>query len=143
MPRFIPEQLSDADVAALVDYLFEVNANLPTGRTFAEAVEPVAAVPSTASQMYFAQTSHTTSGAFKTFWERNDGLRLFGYPLTEEYTAINAAGEPMTVQLFERARFKESHPDIPGGVALGRLGAEEVDTGATSPWWRHGVGRDV
>jgi mono/diheme cytochrome c family protein len=125
MPGFVPEQISDADVAALVDYLFDLNTKVPSGRMFAEAVEPVAAVPSTADRTYFSQTGHTLSGAFKAFWEANGGVRLFGYPLTEEYTHVGDDGQPVTAQLFERARF-EYHPSVPGGVVLGRIGAEEL-----------------
>jgi mono/diheme cytochrome c family protein len=126
MPGFLPQQISDADVAALVDYLFDVSANYPTGRTLGEAIQPVGAVPNTADRAYFPQTGHTVSGAFKAYWEANNGARLFGYPLSEEYTHISADGQPVTAQMFERARF-EYHPSIPGGVALGRIGAEEVE----------------
>lgn len=125
MPRFVPEQISDTDVAALVDYLFDLNTKVPSGRMFAEAVQPVAAVPDSADRTYVAQTGHTLSGAFKSFWEANGGVRLFGYPLTEEYTHIGDDGQPVTAQLFERARF-EYQPNVPGGVVLGRIGAEEV-----------------
>ena len=123
MPRFVPEQLSDADIAALVDYLIENAANRPPGRSYYEALQPVGPVASTADRMYFPQTRHTVGGGFKSFWEANGGLAIFGYPVTEEYTLLNENGEVVTAQDFERARF-ESHADKGGGVQLGLLGSE-------------------
>jgi mono/diheme cytochrome c family protein len=126
MPRFVPEQVSDADVAALVEYLFEVSANRPAGRGYYEALAPVAAVPSTPDRAYFPQTQHTVAGAFKTFWERNGGLAIFGYPISEEYTLTTEEGEVITAQAFERARFEyRVGADGRPGVALGLLGVED------------------
>ena len=63
---------------------------------------------------------------FRSYWERNGGLPVFGYPtgpaLPEETT-----GAVRTVQPFERVRL-EAHPDAPAPytVQLGRLGAERL-----------------
>jgi subtilisin family serine protease len=88
--------------------------------------------------LYFAETTHSLCGAFKDYWESHglelDGRRgsshaesmaLFGYPISEP-TEETVAGEQLTVQWFERARF-ELHADDDGQfrlVLLGRLGSE-------------------
>lgn len=76
----------------------------------------------------FAETNHTLRGTFSDRWNADGGLRLFGYPLTEQFPAVDAAtGEDVTVQYFERSRF-ESHAASDGGsVLLGRLGASFWD----------------
>jgi mono/diheme cytochrome c family protein len=130
MPRFVPEQLSDADVAALVDWFFEANANVPQGRNFYEALAPVGAVENTGDRTFFDATGHTLTGGFKRYWEANGGLAQFGYPLTEEYVGFSETdGKPYTMQLFERARF-EYHPEhqgTPNEVQQGLLGSESKD----------------
>ena len=76
---------------------------------------------------YFAETGHYLQLGFRAYWERNGGLPVFGYPLTEEYRERNRdTGEWYTVQFTERQRF-EWHPEnagTPYQVLLGRLGAE-------------------
>ena len=54
-----------------------------------------------------------------------ESLALFGLPLTEPQIEINAAGDSVLTQWFERARF-EWHPDKPDAykVLLGLLGRE-------------------
>lgn len=79
--------------------------------------------------LYFPETSHYLSLGFKTFWQQSGGLPVFGYPMTEEYSELNAdLNQMMTVQYTERQRF-EYHPDLAGTpyeVSLGRLGAEDA-----------------
>lgn len=70
---------------------------------------------------YFPQTGHYLASGFRSFWQANGGLPVFGYPLTEEYTQ-----DGLIVQDFERQRF-EYHPELAGTpyeVELARLGAE-------------------
>ncbi len=50
---------------------------------------------------YFTETSHSIGGAFKTFWDKNNGLFLLGFPITEE-TSDNGKA----VQYFERGRIE-------------------------------------
>ncbi|HET8627619.1 MAG TPA: hypothetical protein VFL91_09380, partial [Thermomicrobiales bacterium] len=50
------------------------------GRAFAAAPAPTAAD----TGLYFDQTHHNLGGAFANFWLQHDGLRLFGYPISEE-----------------------------------------------------------
>ena len=71
--------------------------------------------------LYFAQTGHNVQGIFRTFFEANGGIAIFGYPRTEEMREGN-----LTVQYFQRARF-EHHPQFTNTiyeVQLALLGNE-------------------
>jgi hypothetical protein len=73
-----------------------------------------APVPARPGLQYFPATHHTLAGAFRTFYTRYGGLKVFGLPLTEPFTEAGAR-----VQYFERARMVV----LPGGrVGLGALG---------------------
>jgi hypothetical protein len=92
--------------------------------TMPDAANPIAAFQNTADRVFFSQTGHSLSHGFKQYWERNGGLAVFGYPITEEFTERNRLGEFSAVQYFERAKF-EYHPeykDTPFEVELGLLG---------------------
>jgi sortase (surface protein transpeptidase) len=90
------------------------------------------AVPCSADCATLSDTGHTLRGTFLRYWQANGGLAVFGFPLTEEFTEINAAdGKSYTVQYFERNRF-EYHPENAGSryaVLLGLLGAETLAKG--------------
>jgi hypothetical protein len=78
-------------------------------------------LPPESEHRFFPETRHFLSHGFRAYWETHGGLRIFGYPISEEYTEND-----MTVQYFERARF-EWHPENAGTeyeVLLGRLGAD-------------------
>ncbi|HET9494281.1 MAG TPA: hypothetical protein VFR15_08630, partial [Chloroflexia bacterium] len=64
---------------------------------------------------YFPETGHNVRYGFRDFWRDNGGLRLFGYPLTEEFVEND-----IPVQYFERARLEYRD----GRVQLGLLGRE-------------------
>ncbi len=74
---------------------------------------------------YYPETGHTLRGAFKNYWEKNGGLFIFGYPISEEFQELNpSSGKVYTVQYFERNRF-EFHPENTGTkyeVLMGLLG---------------------
>ncbi len=72
---------------------------------------------------YFPETDHTVSGAFLDYWQRQGGLAVFGYPLTDRR---QEAGRD--AQYFERQRF-ELHPENqpPYNILLGRLGAQLLE----------------
>ncbi len=72
---------------------------------------------------YFAETRHSTAGAFRQFWSINGGLAVFGYPLTEAFEETAADGPKRQVQYFERAKL-EANPQDTKQIALARLGAE-------------------
>ncbi len=112
--------------------VFEYHADAPTGwnvqlvrlgadqtssRTNDTAFKPISGA-SDASTTYFSQTGHTLSNGFRTYWQEHGGLRIFGYPISQEFTEGG-----YTVQYFERARF-EYHPSNPPQyqVLLGLLG---------------------
>ncbi len=85
---------------------------------------------STASRRYFPETEQSLQGSFKTFWERNGGLAVFGYPISEEIAERLGDGQYRTVQYFERARF-ESWND---GVRLGLLGRQLAPPQLLAGW---------
>ncbi|MCM8749127.1 polysaccharide deacetylase family protein [Thermomicrobiaceae bacterium CFH 74404] len=107
--------------------LTRVGAVLTQGRT-EPAFAPLVLDPSANSapdRRYFPETGHTLAYGFKRFWEQHGGLAVFGFPISEEFTEVDATGQAFTVQYFERARF-EWHPELAGTpyeVQLGLLGA--------------------
>ncbi len=62
-----------------------------------------------------------------TGFSYEESLALFGYPISEEFSATEPApeGQAIPIQYFERARF-EWHPENPEPykVLLGHLGRE-------------------
>jgi hypothetical protein len=80
----------------------------------------------TPTSHFFTETGHNLGSGFLSFWLKNGGLAVFGYPLSEEVVEVNEAdGNQYTVQYFERNRF-EWHPERPSAdnVQLGLLGTE-------------------
>ncbi len=68
---------------------------------------------------YFKETGHNLKGAFLSYWQKNGGLAIYGYPISEEFMENG-----FVVQYFERNRF-EYHPENRGTkyeVLLGLLG---------------------
>ncbi len=55
--------------------------------------------------LFFAPTGHSLREAFRDYWQRNGGLAVFGYPLSEEFSAISSDGQLRIMQYFERAVF--------------------------------------
>lgn len=72
---------------------------------------------------FFPETSHTLRGEFRAYWQRQGGLPVFGFPISEEVRERGDDGREYSVQYFERNRF-ELHPEnaAPYNVQLGRLG---------------------
>lgn len=80
----------------------------------------------TANSYFFTETGHNLSNAFLSYWQRNGGLAVFGYPISEEFAEVSPTdGNTYSVQYFERNRF-EWHPerDPQFNVQLGLLGVE-------------------
>jgi hypothetical protein len=119
--------------------VFEYHANAPAGwkvqlerlgaeqtasRTGEIPFKPVAAA-NNASTTFFPQTGHRLAFGFRAYWEQNSGLRIFGYPISEEFSENG-----YTVQYFERARF-EYHPQSPVQyqIQLGLLGDAAAQAG--------------
>ena len=64
----------------------------------------VSAAPANAQQRAcFAETGHCIGGRFAQYWQKNGGLAVSGYPLSDELTE-----QGRTVQYFERQRFKSA-----------------------------------
>jgi hypothetical protein len=78
----------------------------------------------------FPETGFALKSDFLRFWERNGGLAVFGFPLTNELGLPNKdLGRVFTVQYVERQRF-ELHPEnrgTPYEVLLGRLGVDALE----------------
>jgi hypothetical protein len=94
------------------------------GREFS----PVAPFASEDRRWYFPEVGHSLEGNFLDYWLAHDGLRLFGYPISEPLVETLGDGRRYTVQYFERARF-EHHPEAAGTaheIQLGQLGREEM-----------------
>lgn len=77
----------------------------------------------TDSGRYFEATGQTMQGDFLEYWEENGGTRVFGYPISSEFS-LNG----IMVQFTERAVF-EYHPDNPDEwqVLFEHLGADAAD----------------
>lgn len=75
----------------------------------------------------FQETGFCVSGRIREFWEQNNGLVIFGFPISEQREAL-IDGQPRQVQWFERARL-ELHPENPApfDVLLGRIGVERLE----------------
>jgi hypothetical protein len=99
-------------------------------RTFATS----SPIQNTSQRRYFPETRHIVQYGFKEIWETRGGLRIFGYPISDEIDEQLADGKTYTVQYFERARF-EFHPDLPAGqrVLLSLLGRQLAPRELTTP----------
>ena len=92
----------------------------------------------TPTSFFFNETGHNLSNAFLTYWQRNGGLAVFGYPISEEIVERNQADRrEYTVQYFERNRF-EWHPErnAANNVQLGLLGVEQARVTGLNPMSR-------
>lgn len=88
-------------------------------------------VPCSGNCAFLEDTKHTLRGTFLEYWQANGGLAVFGFPLTEEFTEVNAGnGLSYTVQYFQRNRFELHNESLDPKykVQLGRLGTEALDT---------------
>jgi murein DD-endopeptidase MepM/ murein hydrolase activator NlpD len=75
----------------------------------------------------FPETGFEVCGRLLEYWQQNNGLRVFGLPITAQYEAT-IEGQPLQVQWFERNRL-ELHPENapPYDVLLGRLGVDGME----------------
>jgi sortase (surface protein transpeptidase) len=75
------------------------------------------------SGRYFPATQQNLSHRFVEYWEANGGLRIFGYPLSDQFRHHGTR-----VQFTERAIF-EHHPDNPPEweILFERLGAQAAE----------------
>ncbi len=75
----------------------------------------------------FPETGYCVSGAILSYWERNGGLPVFGYPIgpvrEESVFDLGPSSWDGPVQWFERDRLEDHGAQ---GVMAGRLGAETL-----------------
>ena len=90
------------------------------------AVAPLGLLAQSPSEQYFPDTGHTVRGEFLEYFNVHGGLRVFGFPITEEFS-LNG----QTVQYFQRARL-ELLPDMPAGKRI-QLGALSEALGKNTP----------
>jgi hypothetical protein len=80
----------------------------------------------------FPETGYCISGPIRSYWERNGGLAVFGYPISPLQTEqVESWVGP--VQWFQRDRL-EDHSAEGIGVLAGRLGAEILEQQGR-PWF--------
>ncbi len=84
----------------------------------------------------FEETGYCIHGRIREFWEHNDGIRVFGLPISAQFETI-ITGQPYQVQWFERNRL-ELHPEntAPYDVLTGHVGvdyARETNMPNTQP----------
>jgi hypothetical protein len=89
------------------------------------------AAPASAAQRSrcFTETNHCVSGVILDYWERNGGLTVFGYPITDLQVETNDGWTGPT-QWFQRDRL-EDHGRL--GVLAGRLGVQLLQSQGR-PW---------
>jgi hypothetical protein len=118
-------ELSTRGNQAIVD-LGLLGREITSGRDFPR----VAPVPSNSTRRFYYETGHTLRGAFKSTFDARGGVRLFGYPISEEFNETLGDGRSHIVQYFERARFEL----WPGAVLFGQLGRVLVPQQLIKPW---------
>jgi hypothetical protein len=89
------------------------------------AFAPVQADPSQSDNKnwtYITQTHHTITNTykFKDYWDKNGGVKIFGYPISEEF-----AEDGRIVQYFERSVFEyHSEAGTSNEIQLRLLGSQ-------------------
>lgn len=110
--------------------LGRLGADTTVGTVF-PTVQPFTSEP---GHRYFPETGHSLNYGFLDYWNRNGGLAIFGYPISEEIREVSPTdGKEYTVQYFERARF-EYHPEYKGTNAEVLLGLLGVTTLQKKGW---------
>ncbi len=85
------------------------------------ALAAPAATHAAARQRCFPETGFCASGAILEYWERNGGLPVFGYPISNQIIETIEGSWSGPTQWFERDRL-EDHSNEAKGVLAGRLG---------------------
>jgi len=85
--------------------------------------DPIAPFPDVPDRRFLKETGHSLASGFKRYWDDNNGVNQFGFPISEELTENG-----LNVQYFERGRL-EYHPELEEGkrITLGRLGEELLE----------------
>ncbi len=85
--------------------------------------------PAAPDQRCFAETNQCIAGPIRSYWERNGGLPVFGFPIAAQAQEV-VEGRTLQVQWFERDRLEIQ---TSGLVTAGRLGVERLAQLGT-PW---------
>ncbi len=105
---------------------------LPISLLGALALALIIVRPAPAQQItppqYFPETGHTVRAPFIDYYLRNDGVKQYGFPYTDDYVDP-ATG--MLIQYFEKVRL-EWHPGNPEPYKV-QLGLLAADMGKTQP----------
>ncbi len=79
-------------------------------------------VDTQARSAYFPQTKHTVQSPFYEFFMQHGGVRIFGYPITEQIVTDSTTG--YTVQYFQRSRLEYAPREVGAKVTVAKLVAE-------------------
>jgi uncharacterized protein YkwD len=115
--------------------LTRLGAEISAGSPF----DTVAPFASTTRRAYVAETQHSLAEPFLSYWKKNGGVELYGFPISEPVKQ-----DGMTVQWFERARM-EYHPELANRgttvqlTLLGKLAYERTGNVAQAPSGGAGV----
>jgi len=84
--------------AEVVPALLGAQALVDRGLRSRMETQPIAPFDSSDTLRFIPETGHSVGGGFKTFYEKNGGVAVLGYPLSEEFVQ-----DGVTVQYFQRA----------------------------------------
>ena len=74
----------------------------------------------------FGETGQCIDGQIRTFWERQGGIAVFGFPIAVA-TTTNVDGHTVVAQRFERQRIEyHANNPAPYDILLGRVGADTL-----------------
>ena len=74
----------------------------------------------------FDETGQCIDGQIRTFWERQGGIAVFGFPIAAA-TTTSVDGHTVVAQRFERQRIEyHAYNPAPYDILLGRVGADTL-----------------
>jgi len=85
------------------------------------------------SHRCFVETGFCIGGVIREYWERNGGLAVFGYPISELRVETVEGSWTGMVQWFERDRLEDHTPEGKG-VLAGRLGVTRFQQLYDTDW---------
>jgi predicted deacylase len=109
---------------------------LDLGRTATAGANFAPADPAS-SPVYFEQTGHSLRESFWYYWQRIEGERILGLPISEEFWARSADGHMRIVQYFERGALAY-YPEFEAtgqAVKLEPLGALDLQRDLVRAAW--------
>ena len=107
-PQLVMRQTTSDSTSSAVAEMARVS------RAWLPVAANVASKPESDTFTYIADTGHTISNGFKSFWDNSGGAAYLGNPLTEEYQIGKT-----TYQVFERGQLAWTQGQDPWMVAVG------------------------